>query len=474
MSINVTTAADAATGQQGDARRWLALPILLIGAFLPVFDFNVVNLALPAIRSDLQATSSDVQFVISAYAATYAVFLISGGRLGDWLGRKRMFIIGIAGFTLASVLCGIAWSPSILIAGRVLQGLLATAMAPQVLASIRVLFPAGEQTKALALYGATFGLANIAGQIFGGVLVSSHLLGFTWQAIFLINVPVGFVAIVGSVLFLTDTRAGEAQRLDLGGVLLLSLALSLLVYPLVEGRQMGWPWWLVAMLLASPAALFAFVTFERRLTARGGAPLVDLSLFFEPGFATGVIMAALFYMLSAFYLTFSVYVQDGLHIAPADAGLRTLPFAVGYFAASFASARIMQRLGPRALTLGFMVQILGFGAVALLVQAEAPGYIGAALLAAGLGYGIVLPSVIKAVIGGVDPRHAGLASGIAISTFQIGAALGVAIIGGIFFIALGDSQTPAAYAHAFSVGLTCNVLLLVVGCVLSLRLQHVK
>ncbi|UGV28474.1 MFS transporter [Rhodopseudomonas boonkerdii] len=470
MSINVTTAADAATAQQGDERRWLALPILLIGAFLPVFDFNVVNLALPAIRSDLQATSSDVQFVISAYAAAYAVFLITGGRLGDWLGRKRLFITGIAGFTLASVLCGIAWSPSMLIAGRVLQGLLATAMAPQVLASIRVLFPAGEQTTALALYGATFGLANIAGQIFGGVLVSSHLLGFTWQAIFLINVPVGLVAIVGSVLFLTDTRAEEAQRLDLGGVVLLSLALGLLVYPLVEGRQMGWPWWLVAMLLASPAALFAFVTFGRRLTARGGTPLVELSLFFEPGFATGVIMAALFYMLSAFYLTFSVYLQDGLHIATADAGLRTLPFAVGYFAASFASARIMQRLGPRALTLGFVVQIIGFGALALSVQVGASGYIGAALLVAGLGYGIVLPSVIKAVIGRVDPRHAGLASGIAISTFQIGAALGVAIIGGVFFTVLGEASDAASHAQAFCAALSCNVLLLIGGCILSLWL----
>lgn len=151
----------------GDPRRWLALPALLIGAFLPVLDFNVVNLALPAIRQDLGATSSEVQFVISAYAASYAVFLITGGRLGDWFGRKQMFLLGVAGFTLASALCGFAWSPSALIAGRVLQGLTATLMAPQVLASIRVLFPSSEQEKALGLYGATFGLANIAGQIMG-------------------------------------------------------------------------------------------------------------------------------------------------------------------------------------------------------------------------------------------------------------------------------------------------------------------
>src|SRR6201987_2075883 len=163
-----------------------------MGASLPILDFNVVNLALPAIRQNLGATPSEVQFVISAYAATYAVFLITGGRLGDWLGRKPMFMLGAAGFTLASVLCGLASSPGVLIAGRILQGLTATAMAPQVLASIRVLFPAAEQGTAFALYGATFGLANICGQVLGGVLVSSHPFGFTWPAIFLINVPLGF------------------------------------------------------------------------------------------------------------------------------------------------------------------------------------------------------------------------------------------------------------------------------------------
>lgn len=471
MSITSPTAAPSTIAQQdGDARRWHALPILLIGAFLPVLDFNVVNLALPAIRQDLGASPGDVQFVISAYAATYAVFLITGGRLGDWLGRKRMFVTGVAGFTIASVLCGIAWAPGVLIAGRILQGLMATAMAPQVLASIRVLFPAAEQAKALAFYGATFGLANIAGQMLGGALVSSHPFGLTWQTIFLINIPIGLVAIVGSLLFVSDTRADHAQKLDFGGVVLLSLTLGLLVYPLVEGREAGWPWWIVAMLLASPVGLIVFTAFERRLSVRGGAPLVDLSLFRAPGFAIGVTMAGLFYMLSSFYLTFSVYLQDGRHMMPIDAGMQMLPFAIGYFVASFASAGIMQRLGPRALTLGFVIQIIGFGIVALAMFGKVPNHTSVALAIAGLGYGIVLPSAIRAVISGVDPRHAGLASGIAISTFQIGAALGVAIIGGIFFNLLGDGRSLLAYENAFGVGLSCNILLLAVGCLLSLWL----
>jgi MFS family permease len=466
---------------EGDPRRWLALPVLLTGAFLPILDFNVVNLALPAIREDLGATSSQVQFVVSAYAATYAIFLITGGRLGDWLGRKRMFMVGIAGFTIASVLCGTARSPGMLIGGRVLQGFTATVMAPQVLASIRVLFPPSEQGKALGLYGATFGLANVLGQLLGGVLVSSDALGLglgrefgfgfgfefgsTWQAIFLINVPIGLIAFAGSLLLLGDSKAEHAQRLDLGGVALLSVTLGLLVYPLVEGREAGWPWWMIAMLAASPIASMAFVWFERRVMARGGSPLVDVSLFRERGFAIGVAMALLFYMLSAFYLTFSVYLQGGLGLTPFRAGMQMLPFGSGYFLASFASASLMRHLGPRALTLGFAIQVVGFGAVALTV-----GGLGVGLAVAGVGFGIVMPSVIKAVIGGIDQRHAGLASGIIISTFQIGAALGVAVIGGVFFTVLGTAQDSASYSRAFSIALGSNVALLAFGGVLSLWL----
>jgi EmrB/QacA subfamily drug resistance transporter len=455
-----------------DPRRWLALPVLLTGAFLPILDFNVVNLALPAIRQDLGASSSEVQFVISAYAATYAVFLISGGRLGDLFGRRRMFLLGVAGFTVASMLCGIAWSPGILVAGRILQGLAATVMAPQVLASIRVLFPSEEQGRALGLYGATFGLANICGQVLGGVLVSAHPFGFAWQAIFLINLPIGLAALIGGLLFLSDSRPPRAERLDIGGVILLSLTLALLVYPLVEGRESGWPAWIVAMLVVSPFALLAFIRFEAHLAARGGDPLVALHLLRNRVFVIGLVMALAFYMLSSFYLTFAVYLQNGLHYSPLAAGLATLPFATGFFLGSLVSSRLMQRLGARALTLGFALQVLGFGIVMLAVVNLLPQGLEAGLFCAGLGFGTVMPSVIKAVIGSIGARHAGLASGMMISTFQIGAALGVAIIGGVFYSALGTRQDVDAYAHAFALALGCNVALLALGGALSLWLPR--
>jgi EmrB/QacA subfamily drug resistance transporter len=474
MSAGTARTADTRSvdASVADTRRWLALPVLLAGAFLPILDFNVVNLALPVIRRDLGAASSDVQFVISTYAATYAVFLITGGRLGDWLGRKRMFMLGVAGFTLASVLCGAAWSPSILIAGRILQGLTATAVAPQVLASIRVMFPASEQGRALGLYGATFGLANICGQVLGGVLVSSQPFGFSWQAIFLINVPIGIAAFIGSLLFLSDSRAPDIQKFDLGGVALLSVALALLIYPLIEGRESGWPAWIIAMLAAPPLVLIAFVRFEQRLSAGGGAPLVELCLFSDGRFVVGIVMALAFYMLSSFYLTFSVYLQGGLHLTPLDAAFETFPFAAGFFVASLLSSYLMQLLGARALTLGFALQVIGFGAVMLVVGNILPHGLGLGLSCAGLGFGTVMPSVIKVVIGGIEPRHAGLASGIMISTFQIGAALGVAVIGGVFYGALGTAESVKAYAHAFTLALGCNVALLVLAGVLSLRVSR--
>lgn len=459
-------------GIEGDPPSRFALPILLAGAFLPPLDFTIVNLALPAIRQNLGATSSDVQFVISAYAATYAVFLITGGRLGDIYGRKRVFLIGVIGFTLASVLCGAAWSPAALIAGRILQGVMATMMAPQVLASIRVLFSGAAQGRALALYGAAFGLANLCGQVLGGVLVSSHPFGFTWQAIFFVNLPIGLATAAGGLVFLRDSRSEHAQRLDVGGVILLSLTLGLLVFPLVEGREAGWPPWIVMMLAASSIMLAIFVLFETWLSQRGGSPLVEISLFRERRFATGVVMAFAFYMQNAFFLTFSVFLQNGLHLTPMGAGIATLPYVIGSFVASLASSHLMQRLGPYALTLGFALQAVGFFLLMLAVEAILPGSQDMGLAAAGTGFGIIMPSVIKAVVTGLDHRHAGLASGVVISALQIGSALGVAIIGGVFYSALGSGQSLPAYAHAFALALGCVVAVLVLGGALSVSVAQ--
>jgi EmrB/QacA subfamily drug resistance transporter len=449
--------------------RWLALTVLLTGAFLPILDFTIVNLALPSIRQSLGATSAQVQFVISAYAATYAVMLITGGRLGDLLGRKRMFLIGVAGFSVTSLLCGFAASPTVLILGRILQALMATVMAPQVLASIRILFPGPEQTRALALYGATFGLANICGQLLGGFLVFAHPFGFAWQSIFFINIPIGIAAFVGAVFFVKESRSLHARKLDFIGVILLSVTLGCLVYPLIEGRELGWPKWMIGMVCLCVIALLGFIGYERRLSAKGLDPLVEFALFRSRRFSLGILMGLVFYMLSAFYLTFSLYLQAGLHDTPLQAGLAMLPFAVSFFFSSVASAPTSRRLKAYALPVGFVLQVIGFGIVAVCARYQLRG-IEEGLACAGIGYGIVMPGIIKAVIGEIDERHAGLAAGMVMTALQIGSALGIAIVGGFFYISLGARTGLQAYARAFSNSMAMNVALLALGCALSLCL----
>ncbi|MGO4701060.1 MFS transporter [Dyella sp. 2RAB6] len=451
----------------GDPRRWLALPVLLTGAFLPPLDFFIVNVALPSIRGALHASAAQTQFVISAYAAIYAVCLITGGRLGDLFGRRRLFLIGIAGFVLASLLCGLAWSADALLVGRLLQGLAAAALAPQVLASIRVMFPSAEQPRALALYAATFGLAATLGQVLGGVLIAAGWWGMSWQWIFLVNLPVGIAAFAGGLLLLRESREAHAKKLDLGGMALLSLALAALVYPLVEGREQGWPLWTWAMLGGSLALFVLFLRFEARLARRGGAPLVDVSLLRHGEFMLGIVITLGFYLTSAFMFTYAAYLQglgrDALHT-----GLATLPFTLGYLFASVTAAPVMQRLGRAVLPLSLAAQAIGFALIIGGIKAPST-MLEAGLIVSGIGFGFAFafPSLMRAVLGSVDARHAGLASGMVITALQISAALGVAVIGGVFYSTLGAARDPAAYAYAFATGLGCNVVALAVIALLS-------
>ncbi|BDI31034.1 MFS transporter [Capsulimonas corticalis] len=435
-----------------DARtRSLALAALLVGAFLPPLDFFIVNLALPAIRSGLHASASQLQLIISAYASAYAVFLITGGRLGDLYGRKRMFMTGMGGFVLASALCGLAPSGGVLIAGRILQGITASVMAPQVLATIRTVFSDGELTRVMGLYGSVFGLSAIAGQLGGGALITLHPFGLGWQSIFWINVPIGAVALIGAAKFVPETQPAQRARIDVAGVALLSLFLASIIYPLTQGREAGWPLWTYLSFLASVPILAAFIAAENRIARSGGDPLIDLTLFQRSPFVTGLAMTFLFYSISAFFLTFGVYLQSGLGWSPLASGAAIMPFAGGFMAASLYSATLAKRVGANILQIGFGMLSLGFaGAMLALRGADAPGLaFYAALLCAGLGQGFVLPSVVRTVLASVDASQAGLASGVVTSTLQIGAAVGVAAIGGVFFTVLGHRTAPASYATAF-------------------------
>ncbi len=262
-----------------DPRRWLTLIILLLAAFMNLLDISIVNIAIPSIQPNLHASYADVQWALAGYTLAYAVVLITGGRLGDAYGRKRLFLIGVTGFTIMSALCGAAQTPGMLIACRVIQGAMGAIMIPQVLAVIQVIFPPQERIKALAAFGVTAGLGTVSGPLLGGLLTQHNLFGLHWRPIFLINVPVGIIAVIVSAVLVRESRAPRPPRLDPGGVALITAALLLLLYPLVQGRQLGWPAWTFVAMAASVPVFALFVWYERAKPRRDGSPLVELGLF---------------------------------------------------------------------------------------------------------------------------------------------------------------------------------------------------
>lgn len=454
-------------------RRWSAFAVLLVGAFLPPLDFFIVNVALPSIRSTLHTSAAELQLVISGYAAAYAVFLITGGRLGDLFGRRRIFLIGVTGFGLTSIVCGLAWSPAILIIGRVLQGLSAAAMAPQGLASIHALFPEKERARALGLYGAAVGLAAVAAQALGGALISADILHLEWRVVFLINLPVVAAVLIFGLPLLPDVRGDSPAPVDRIGVLLCALTLGLLIVPLVEGRELDWPWWACAMLIACPVAGASFCRYEMAYARRGGVPLISVELIRRPGLMSGLTGVLFFYVVSAFFLTFSVYLQAALGMSPLETGLVFLPFGVGAFVGPLTTPLAIRLFGDRVPAIGMTLEVAGCILLATLV-AVAPGQMPAqfpligAVALLGFGQGWALPTLVRSVINRAPATGSGMIAGITNSALQVSAALGVAIIGGIFFSVAGTSPNPEAMARALVVALMCVAGSLTVSAVLAI------
>ncbi len=419
-------------------RRWLALALVLGGTFMAVFDNFVVNVAIPTIQRDLHASFAQVQFVIAGYALAYAVTLVTGGRLGDIYGRKRLFLLGLAGFTAASALCGLAPGPGVLVGARLLQGLAAAVLTPQVLSIIQVTFPPQERARAFGLFGAVAGLAAAAGQGLGGLLVQADLLGLSWRAAFLVNLPIGVAVLLAARALLAESRSATATGLDPGGVALLTAALFLVAFPLVAGREAGWPWWAWACLAAAAPALAGFVAFERARTARGDTPLVVLRLFRARTFVAGLLVGLLSNAATAgFFLGLVLYLQLGLRFSPLDAGLVQLPGAVGFTLAATLMARLDARLGSRLVLAGLALNVATFVAGVLVIRASPEGLprLGFAALIFGqaFGAGTASPRLTGVVLAEIGRDDAGAAAGVLATAQQIGGALGVALIGVVLF-----------------------------------------
>ena len=432
--------------------RWLGLVVLLAGAILPPIDFFIVNVALSSIRESLHTSPAETQLVISGYAAGYAVFLITGGRLGDLYGRRLLYILGMTGFGLANLLCGLAQTPTQLLIGRVVIGIAAAMLQPQTLATMRAMYTGErELARAMSLYGTMVGLAAAVGQFAGGALVAWNPFDWGWRAVFLLKLPFCVATVVAAWFLLPETSASQRVKLDFGGAALLSAALACVVLPLSLGRDRGWPAWVFVALGCAPVLIAAFLRFESWLASRGAMPLVDLRLFAIPTFRRGVLVGMLFFFTTSFYFLFGIYQQLGRGVPPLWTGLTIVPYGIGLFLGPLATVHLV-RLRPRLLAIGMAIQVTFYATVGGLVWVGTAGWVlSAALFLAGFGQGIAFPRLFNTVLGDVPPAQGGLASGILNSALQVGASVSAAAIGSLFFSILAGTTGERAYAHAFAI-----------------------
>jgi EmrB/QacA subfamily drug resistance transporter len=452
-----------------DPRRWLALTIVLVAGFMDLLDVTIVNVAVPTILKDLQAAYAQIEWIVAGYVLGFAAVLITGGRLGDIFGRRRLFLIGVGGFTIASALCGVATGPAMLIGSRFLQGAMAGLMVPQILAIIHVTFPAEERGKVFGLWGGVLGSASVAGLIIGGLLVQWNLFGLEWRPIFLVNVPVGVAALVAAWFVVPESRSPAAPRLDPIGMVLAITGVLMLVYPLAEGRSLGWPVWTFLLMAGAVVVLALFVAYERWRTRTVGSPLVALSPFRARTFASGMVIWLIFWVaLGGFFLVWTLYLQVGLGWTPLRAGLTAVSFAVGAAAGAGLSVQVLTpRFGRRVLMVGALLNAVGFGGYAWVGSHYGPAIHSwqmlGPLVTAGIGFGLVVAPMIDAILTHVPVRDAGSASGLLNTTQQIGMALGVALVGVVFFALLANDSgrgvnavTPSLRGHLTAVGVLAS------------------
>jgi EmrB/QacA subfamily drug resistance transporter len=444
--VSSTLEATTETESTGHPRRWAALAVLMIAGFMDLLDTTIVNVALPAIRDELGAGYSAVQWVAAGYTLAFAVGLITGGRLGDLYGRKRMFLLGMAGFTLFSLLCGLAGSPETLVASRVLQGLSASMMIPQILSTMYATFPPSERASAGGLFGGIAGFAAVVGPLASGLLVQNDILGLGWRAIFLVNVPVGIGALVAAWIVVPETRSSHALKPDLRGMGLVTVALLLVLVPLVQGRELGWPaWTFISMAAAVP--VFALFVWSSR--ARGISALVPTRLFRSRGFSGGVGMAMVFFGgLSAFFLAYTLTLQVGLGFSPLKSGLTSLPFSVGTMLTIIPGNVLLNRFGRYTATAGALVMAGGLLGMVSVLGVDT-GYWDMApwLFVCGLGMGGVMGPVFAMAGAHVRGEDAGAASGTLNAADQLGGAVGIALLGVLFFNTLTPTAGTAFDAH---------------------------
>ncbi|TDD58441.1 DHA2 family efflux MFS transporter permease subunit [Kribbella antibiotica] len=434
-------------------KRWLAFAAVMTAAVMDLLDSTVMNVAAPAIRGDLGGSYASLQWMAAGYTMALAVLLLVGGRLGDLVGRKRALLIGVAGFTVTSFLCGLAVSPEMLIASRVAQGAFAAVMLPQGFGLVRDLFEPDERTKAFGFFGPIMGLAAVLGPIIGGTVLDADLFGTGWRAIFLINIPIGIFTFAVAAKYLPNTKpAVRKVSLDVPGLLIASTGLFGLVYPLVQGHELGWPLWSKLMLVASLPVLAGFGIHQSRRSRTGATSLIEPRLLKSRPYLSGVFFAVVFFGAMAGTFVLGMFLQIGLGYTPIRASLAMAPWAFGALIGSAISGMTMQKFGRKLLHIGLALMATGLAAtyaVLALTGVDVGGWdIAVPTLLGGIGMGMVFVPMFDIVLSGVRDDEVGSASGMLGSFEQVGIALGIAIIGSIFMgkVAHADVATRALAA----------------------------
>ncbi|MFJ8010365.1 MFS transporter [Streptomyces fagopyri] len=432
-------------GSEPDPQRWRALWVTLVAGFMSLLDVTIVAVALPTVQHDLRASPAQVQWVVSGYALTFALALVTAGRLGDALDRRRIFLLALSGFVVCSAACGLAPNIMLLVVARLAQGLAAGFMAPQNSALIQQMFRGAERGRAFGFFGATVGISSAAGPITGGVILALASGPAGWRWIFYVNVPIGILAVLlGRHLLPRIQRSGRGS-VDALGVLLLGIGVLAIMYPLVQADSggIGHLWWLFPV---GAAVLVGFVQWQRHLVASGGQPLLDLRLFSTVrGYAVGAGVGTLYFMgFSGIWLVFALFYQHGLHFSPLRSGLAVTPFALGSAVAAVVSGRVVERFGRLLTVAGLTGVIVGLGSTALLLRFVsldiAPWVAAPSLFIGGVGGGFVVSPNITMTLRDVPVRMAGAAGGALQTGQRLGAAVGTAALPGLFYLWLDQSD----------------------------------
>ncbi len=425
------------------------LAVILAGFALSIADMFIVNVALTTIGNDLHASDSALELVVSGYGITYALGLVMGGRLGDAFGRRRLFVYGLVAFTATSALCGFAPHIGFLIAARLLQGAAAAMLVPQVLSTIQAATTGEARAKAISLYGATAGLAAVAGQIIGGLLLALDIGDSGWRSVFMINVPVGLVALL-FVRRMPATKAAQRPGLDYLGTALFGVAMICVLVVIVEGGSLGWPVWLWALLVVAALVTAILVRVERGLEARGGSPLLPPSILARHSMRTGLMAFVPFSIgFGSFLFVYALVAQENFGLGALASGAVLSPFASAFFVMALFTPRISARIGRRIVSVGAVVQGVGLLLLALLIAVAWPhlavGWVLVILAFTGIGQALIGPTLFRMVLADVPISAAGTGSGVLVTSQQTATALGVTV-GGTLYLSLGGVLGDASSA----------------------------